>query len=145
MKLGAFNPTIGMDAGGQSVQVLGGLDRIAHAQRDHFPGIGDRAAAQRQDQVGLRLRGLLGGLDHSEARRVRRHGFEQAHAARAQHRLELLHSACLTRQAGTGQHVNTLGAHGFQLDGEGLCKGAAVDDSLGMGITVNTRTHGGPC
>ena len=134
-----------MHASGQSVQLIGGFNAIAHAQRDHFGGIGDGTTAQRQNQISLCQGRLLCRLHHRITWRVRRHGVKNADRAGTQDLQHLLHRIGLTTEGAAGEQVDTLRPHRVQLFCQGLRERRAVNDALGVGIAVNTRSqHGAP-
>ena len=65
-----------------AVDVLDGADIIGEAKLHGLGAVGDRAAADGDDEVGAGGARLLGGGDHGLARGVRRHRIEGRDAAR---------------------------------------------------------------
>ena len=72
--------------GPDPVDVVGMADIVGEAELHRLGAIGDRTAADRDDQIGIRGAGLFAGGDDGRARRVRRHRVEGAGAARPQQR-----------------------------------------------------------
>ena len=62
---------VGRDAGAEIVELFGCRDAVAEAEADHLRRVGDRAAAQGDDQIGAGLVRHIGRGDDIGARRVR--------------------------------------------------------------------------
>ncbi len=73
-------------AGADVVDALDRRDIIGKTELHRLGAIGDRAAADGDDEIGLGVAGLVGGGNDGRARRMRGHLVEDAGAARA-HRL----------------------------------------------------------
>ena len=65
-------------------------DIIGEAELHRLGAVGDRSAADGDDEIGLGGAGLIGGRDHGRARRVRRHRVEGADAARSHRAADVL-------------------------------------------------------
>jgi hypothetical protein len=118
--------------GADPVDILDAPDVIGEADLHRLGAVGDRAAADRDDEVGAGGAGLLGGCDHGGARRMRRHGIERADATRAQRRLDFRDLV--------GSAVQCAADHQ-----EGADDAEAVDlrhDRLGGGGSENHLVHG---
>ena len=72
------------------IHALDGADVVGEAKLHRLGAVGDRAAADGHDQVGIGIARLLGCRDHGLARRVLRHRVEDRGAAAAQRALDLL-------------------------------------------------------
>ena len=70
--------------GPDPVDVVGIADVVGEAKLHRLGAVGDRTAADRDDEIGIRGAGLFAGGDDRGARRMRRHRVEGAGAARAQ-------------------------------------------------------------
>jgi hypothetical protein len=64
-----------------ALDAIDAVDAIGEAELYGFRAVGDRAAADGDDEVGIGLARRIGGGDHGLARRVRWHGVEYAGAA----------------------------------------------------------------
>ena len=76
--------------GADPVDVVDAANIVGEAELHGLGAVGDRAAADGDDEIGVGGAGLLGGGDHGLARRVRRHRIEGADATRPQRLADLL-------------------------------------------------------
>jgi hypothetical protein len=97
------------------VDVVGVADIVGKAQLDRLGAVGDRAAADGHDQVGVGGAGLLGCGNDSRARRVRRHRVKGAGAARPQFAANFLYLVGLAVERAADHQERALRAQSVQL------------------------------
>ena len=137
----ALGAAVGRDAGGESVELRGVGHVVAQAQRDHLRRVGDRAAADRHQQVGVLRPRLVGGGDHVGARGMRADaGAEPGHAV-AERGADLVHRVGLPRERAAGQHIHRLCADVLHLLRQRGGEGFAVDNSLHLGEAPGAFGH----
>src|SRR5262249_58214401 len=88
-----------------------------------------RAAADGDDEVGLRIAGLVGGGNHGSARRMRRHLVESAHAARAHGLSDRLYLGGPAVERAAHHQEGAPGAQPVELLDDGL-RGMAPEHNL---------------
>ena len=114
------------------VDAFDGADIVGKAKLDGLGAVGDRAAADGDDQVGVGGAGLLGCGDHRRARRMRRHRVEGGGMARAQSAADFLDFVGLAVE-GPADHQEGAGrAHAIHL----------LDNSFGGGSPEHDLLHG---
>jgi hypothetical protein len=125
LRLGAFG-------GADLVDLSNGSDIVGEAQLHCLGAVSDRAAADGDDEIGVRCaRGFACG-DHGLAWRVLRHRIEDAHAARSERRLNLVDLVGLAPQR-AGDH---------QEGAEGREPVHLRDNSLGRRLAEHDLVHG---
>ena len=102
-------------AGADAIDVVGVTDVVGEAKLDSLGAIGDRAAADGHDQVGIGGAGLFGRGNHCRARRMRRHRVKSADAARPQLAADLLDLVGLAVQRPADHQERALRAQSVQL------------------------------
>ena len=108
-------------------------DVVGEAELDRLGAVGDRAAAQGDDQIGLGLARLRGGGDHGRARRVRRHLVEGADAFVAERAPDLLDLVGLAIERAAHHQEHALGAVLLDQLGHRLGGRLAVVDFFHLG------------
>ena len=107
----------------QRIERLRCPDIVGEAELHRLGAIGDRAAADRDNQVGARLACALGCSDHRVTRRVRRHPVEYAGAAIAESAADFLHLVGLATQGAADHQEHALSV--LRLFGDRLRGGDA--------------------
>jgi hypothetical protein len=118
--------------GTDPVDILDASDIVGEADLHRLGAVGDRAAADGDDEIGARGAGLLGRRDHGGARRMRRHCIERADATRTQRRLDFRDLVCFAVQRAADHQ-------------EGAVAPEAIDlrhDRLGGGGSEYHLVHG---
>ena len=115
------------------VEAFDGGDVVGEAELDGLGAVGDRAAAQGDDQVGLGLARLRRGGDDRRARRVRRHLVEGADALVAERAADLFDLVGLAVERAAHHQEHALGAVGLHHLGDRLGGRLAVVDFFHVG------------
>ena len=130
-------------AGGGAVRMRGGAQLVefarfrnvvAQADADHLGGVGDRAAADRQQHIRAGRARAVGGGDHVIARGVGADLRGQTGKAVAEHLADLVHGVGFPRQGAGRQHINGAGADEVDFLRQRLGEGNAVNHPLHMRI-----------
>ena len=116
-------------------------DRIAEAEPDHLGRVGDRATADRHDQIRARVARGVRGRDHVGARRVRADLARHPGAAIAQHRANALDHVGVARERAARQHIDRARLEPIDLAAEHVGKGLPVDHPIHLRITIDTALH----
>ncbi|MHC2510439.1 hypothetical protein ACVII1_005677 [Bradyrhizobium elkanii] len=138
--------------GADRLDAVGRRDVVGEAKLHRLGAVGDRAAADRDDQIRFRAARLLRRRDDRGARRMRRHLVEGADAAGPQRRANLLDLVGLAVQRARHHQKGALGAQPVQLLDDGLTRGPPEHD-LVHGAEYDTASmhapvlpqHGPPC
>ena len=132
---------IGGDRGAEVVELLGGGDAVAEAEPDHLGRVGDRAAAQGDDQIGAGLARHIGCGDDIAARRMRADPGEEPGKAVAERLPQPLDEAALPRQGAARQHKDGAGVEPVDLLRQRLGEGRAEDHILHLRKAVGAGQH----
>ena len=109
---------VGLDAGAEGVEALDCRDIVLEEDRDDLARVGDRAAADRDDQVGTRRARRIGRRQHVAARRVRLDAVVSRGMTVAERRLDPpdLVGLAIERHAGQDEHAPRVEALGLRRE-----------------------------
>ena len=120
------------------------VDAVGEAELHGLGAVGDRAAADRDDQVGARLARRVGRGDHRLPRRMRRHGVEQAGAAGTEGMSDPCDFVGLTVQRAGDHQEGSLRSQPVHLRDNGLGRRMAEHDLLDRAVNDTSLVHACP-
>jgi len=118
--------------GSNSFDILDRANVIGEAELHGLGAVGDRAAAYRDDKIGIGVAGLLGGGNDGLARRVWRHRVESRHAASAKRFSDFLDLTSVAVERARDHEKCADSTQAVHLR----------DDRLGGGVAENHLVHG---
>jgi len=118
--------------GPDPVDILDAANIVGEADLHRLGAVGDRAAAHRDDEIGIGGAGLFGSRDHPLPRRMRPHRIESAHATRAERRSDFLDLVGFAVERAADHQKGAASAHAVHLR----------DHSLRGGSPENHLVHG---
>jgi len=101
-------------------------DIVGEGELDRLGAVGDRTAAQGNDEIGLRLARLLGRRDHRATRRMGRHPVEGADAMIAERPAQFVDLVGLAVERAAHHEEDALGLQPFHQLCHGLRRRLAV-------------------
>ena len=141
LDLGPPRRAVGSDRGAVIVELLGRGHPVAEAQAHHLRRIGDRAAANRDDQIGAGLARRVGRGDDIAARGMRADLRANAGKAVAEHLPQPVDIIGLTSQGAARQHKDGARVEPVDLLRQRLGVGLPEDDAFHCRKPVGSAEH----
>ena len=143
LDLRALGRAVSRDPGAEIIELFGRADRVAETQPDHLRRIGDRAAADRDDQIGAGLARHIGRGDDIGARGVRADLGAGPGKAVAEHPPQTVRHRSVSRaKVPLAMHKNRAGVEPVDLLRQRLGKRCAENDILHLRKAVDAAQHG---
>ena len=128
--------------GADRIDGLDAANIVGETELHRLGAVGDRAAADGDDEIGLRAARLLGGGDDGLARGMRRHRVERCHATRPQTVADLVDLVGASIERAADHQEGPACAQAVHLRGDGV-GGRAAENHLVHGAEYDTpAVHG---
>ena len=137
----ALRRAVGSDPGAEGVELLRLGDAVAEAEADHLGRVGDRAAAQGDDQVGAGLARRVRRRDDIGARRMRANLGADPGKAVAQHLPQPLDEIGLARERAARHHKDRTGIEAVDLMRQRFGIGGAEDNAFHVREAIGAAQH----